>query len=153
MRDPKALEIELRIEHEIFREISREQFVIFSFEGVQGQRVAAFFDLVDDPFKFGEHCLPEQCAANVVDLPINDVSAHFWIARLAEQMMGEQFFIECRRHFGEKNRVIVILILLRFLGEPGVHRMAGLVCERVNIGKHIFLVIHEDVGRSCVTSG
>ena len=108
---------------------------------------------MDDLFKLGKHRLPEKCAANVVDLPINNVSAHFRIARLLEQMMREQFFIEGRRHFGEKNRIIVILVLLRFSREPAVHRMAGLVRERVNVGKHIFLVIHQDIRLRAVTCG
>ena len=32
-------------------------------------------------FEFCEHRLPEKRAANVVDLPVDNVSAHFRIAR------------------------------------------------------------------------
>ena len=127
--------------------------MILRFETVQGQRVAVFLNFVNDLFELGEHGLPEERAANVVDLPINDVSAHFGIARLLEQMMSQQLLIEGRCHFGQENRIIVILILLRFLREPGVHGMAGLVRQCVNIGEHVFLVIHQDVRRRAVTSG
>jgi len=55
-----------------------------------------------------------------------------------EQMMGEQFFIEVDATSAEKsgNRNPDIFAIF---GEPGGHRMPGLVRERVNIGKHIFL--------------
>ena len=67
--------------------------------------------------------------------------------------MREQFFVEGRRDLREKNRIIVVLKKLRLLREPGVHGMAGLVRERVNVGKNVVLVIHQDVGRRAVAAG
>ena len=42
----------------------------------------------------------------------------------------------------EKNRIVVVLKLLRLLREPSVHRMPSLMGERVKVGKHVFLVVH-----------
>ena len=76
---------------------------------------------MNDFFELSEHRLPKNRAANVVDLSINDVSAHLWIARLFEQMMREQLFVEGRCNLGQENRVLVILKALRLLRKPGVH--------------------------------
>src|SRR5439155_11125616 len=37
--------------------------------------------------------------------------------------------------------------------KPAVHGVAGFVRERVNIGKDVFLVIHQDVRRGAITPG
>ena len=104
-------------------------------------------------FKFSEHRLPEQCAAQFVDLPVNDVRPHLRIARCLQQMMRQQLLVERRRHFGQKNRILVILKQLRILREPTVHGVTGLMRERVNIGENVLLVIHQDVGWRPVTAG
>src|SRR5437660_11327730 len=142
MRDAQTFEIERRIEREIVREISREQIVILRLKTVEGQRVAAFFDGVNDFLELSEHRLSKKRAANVVDLPIDDVSAHFRIAGLLEEMMGEQFLVKGGGDLRQKNRVIVILIFLRFLREPTVHRMPGFMRQGVNVREYIFLVVH-----------
>ena len=68
MRDAEAFQIELGIEHEIFSKIGFEQLVIFRFENVERQRVAAFLDRVDDFLELGKHGLPEKRAAHIIDL-------------------------------------------------------------------------------------
>ena len=103
--------------------------------------------------ELGEHCLPEKRAADIVDLAIDDVGAHFRVVRLFEQMMREQFLVKCRCNFGQENRVIVILEKLRLLREPTVHRVPGLVRERVDVGEHVLFIIHQDVGGRAVTAG
>ena len=84
---------------------------------------------------------------------IDDVGAHFRIVGLLKQIMGEQFFVERARDFGEEDRIIVILKELDLVREPGVHRVPGLVSERVNVGEHIALVIHQDIRRRVVAAG
>ena len=127
--------------------------MIFRFENIERKRVAAFLDGMNDFLEFGEHRLPEKRAAQIVDLSIDDISAHLRIARLLEQMMREQLFVKRRCNLGQKNRVLVILKQLRILREPTVHGVTGFMRERVNIGKYILLVIHQDVRRLAVASG
>src|SRR6266480_7466714 len=109
MRDTQAFEIELGIEHKILGEIDFEEFVIFRFEDYQRQRIAAFLDGMNEFFEFGKHSLPEDRAAEVIDLPVDDVSPHLRIRGCLEQMMREQFFVERRGYFRQKNRILVIL--------------------------------------------
>src|SRR5580704_9912351 len=100
MRDAQTFQIELRIEDKILCEVGSEQLVILSLENIERDSVATLFDVVNDLFKLGEHCLAKKCAANVVDLTVDDVSAHFRVPRLLEQVMSQQFFVKGRRDFG-----------------------------------------------------
>src|SRR5438045_2872574 len=134
MRNAKAFQIELRIENKILREVDLEKFAVLRLENVERKRVAAFLNRVDDLLKLGEHCLPKQRAAKIVDLPVNDISAHLRIACLLEQMMAEQLFVECRRDLGQKDWVLVILTTLRFLRKPGVTRAAAFLTQRETYG-------------------
>ena len=103
--------------------------------------------------ELGEHGLAIKRPANVIDLSIYDVGAHFRIARLLQQEMSKEFFVKGASNFGQKDRVIVILKELRSDGEPGVHGVAGLVCQGINVGEHILLVIHQDIRRRVVAAG
>src|SRR4051812_29207962 len=67
--------------------------------------------------------------------------------------MREELLIERGSDCGKKDGVIVVLKSLRALGEPGMHGVAGFMGERVNVGKYIAFVIHEDVGRGAETAG
>ncbi len=96
-----------------FAEVGLKQRAIFRFENIERQRIAAFLDRVDDLLELGEHRLPEERAADVVDLAVDDVGAHLWIVGLLEQMMSEQLFVEGGGDLGEKDRIIVILKGLR----------------------------------------
>src|SRR4029453_9301942 len=104
MRDAQAFESELGIEHEILSKIGFEELVILRFENIERKRVAAFLDRMNDFLEFSKHRLPEKRAAQMGDLPVDDVSPHLRIARLLEQMMGEQLFVECRCHLSQENR-------------------------------------------------
>ena len=53
-----------------------KQLAVFAFESVERQGVARFLDRVDDLFEFGKHGLPKERAADVVDLPVDDVGPH-----------------------------------------------------------------------------
>src|SRR5581483_6026543 len=153
MRNAQAFEVQLRIEREVFGKIGFEQLVIFGLEDVERQRVAAFFDGVDDFFELRKHGLPKQCAAQLVDVSVDDVSAHPGIGGGLEQIVSEQFLVEGGGHLREENRIFVILKLLGILRKPTVHGVAGLVRQRVHVGKNVLLVIHQDVGRRAVTAG
>src|SRR4029077_17456093 len=89
MRNAQTLEIKFPIKNEIFREVSLEQLAIFHLEHVECERLSAFFDGVNDAFELSKHRLPKKSTANVIDLPVNDIGAHFRIGSLLEQMMGE----------------------------------------------------------------
>src|SRR6266850_4814846 len=65
-------------------------------------------------------------------------------------MLGQQDLVECRGHLRKKNGIMVVLIALRSLRIPGVHRMTGLVRKRIHVGKYIGLIIHHDVWRAAV---
>src|SRR5437763_8516240 len=93
MRDAETFQIKLGIEHEIFSKISFEQLVIFRFENVERQRIAAFLDGVNNFFEFGKHRLSEQGAAQIVDYAVDNVSTHLWIARGLKQMMMTQVVV------------------------------------------------------------
>src|SRR4026207_1190784 len=121
MRDAETFQIKLGIEDEIFSKISFEQLVIFRFENVERQRIAAFLDGVNDSFEFGKHGLSEQGAAQIVDFTVDDVSPHLRIVRGAKQMMRQQFLVERRRDLREKDRILVVLKELGTLREPTVH--------------------------------
>src|SRR5437899_12495270 len=123
MRDTQTLQVELRIENKIVREIDLKKFAVLRLESVEREGVAAFLDRVDNPFKLGKRRLPKQRAPKSVDLSSDDISAHFRIACLPEQLMGEQLFVECRCDLGQQHWVIVILIMLRFSRKPGLHRV------------------------------
>ena len=153
MGDAQAFQVELRIEHEVFREVGGEQFVVLGFENVERERLSAFLDGMDDSFELSEHCLPEKTAADVVDLTVDDVGAHLRIRRSFKQVMGEQLFVKRGGHFRQKDRVFVVLILLAVLRVPAVHRMPGFMGESIDVGKDVLLVIHEDVRRGIVTAG
>src|SRR5262249_4226679 len=152
MRNSQTLQIEFRIQHHPRAEISLEQVAILALENLQRKRVSTFLDRMNDLLEFGEHGLPKKCSANVIDLSIDDVGAHFWIRGLFEKMMSEQFFVKGRRDFGEKNWIIRILIELVALRVPGMHRVAGLVRQGVDVGEDVALVIHQNVGRRAVAS-
>src|ERR1700730_11668260 len=139
MRDTQAFQIKLPIKHEIFSKIDFEKFVILRFKNIERQRISAFLNGMSDFFKLSKHGLPEERAAQVVDLPVNDISPHLRIARCLEQMMREQFFIKCRGYLGQKNRILVILKQLCVLREPAVHGVTSLVRECVNIGENVLL--------------
>src|ERR1043166_1654088 len=62
-------------------------------------------------------------------------------------MMSEKLLVKCGCDVDERDRLVVILVELRPLREPSVHRMAGLVRERVNVGENVALIVHQDVGR------
>src|SRR6059058_3829327 len=127
MRNTQAFQIELEINHEILSKIGFQELMIFRFENIERKRVAAFLDGMNDFLEFGEHRLPEKRAAQIVDLSIDDISAHLRIARLLEQMMREQLFVEGRGNLRQENRVLVILKQLGFLREPGMHRVTSFV--------------------------
>src|SRR4030095_17229127 len=107
MRDAQARQIKLGLEHEILSKIGFEELAILRFENIERQRVAAFLDGMDNFFKLSEHGLTEKCAAEIVDLPIDDVRPHLRIARLLEHMLREQLFIEGRCNLRQENRVFV----------------------------------------------
>ena len=86
-----------------------KQFAIFILKYIERKRIATFLDGMEDFFEFGKHRLPEEGPTDVVDLTIDNVGSHFWISRLFEQKMGQQFFIERACDLGQKNWVIVIL--------------------------------------------
>src|SRR5678815_2285270 len=88
---------------------------------------------MDNLFKFGKHRLPEEGASKVVNFPINDVGAPFFVGGLGEKMMCEQFLVKRGGDFGEKNRVIVVLKGLGSLRKPGVHGMPCFVRECVDL--------------------
>ena len=69
-------------------EISLEERAVFGFENIERQGVAAFLDRVDDLLELGEHRLPEERAADVVDLPVDDVGAHLLVGRLSREDDG-----------------------------------------------------------------
>src|SRR5437016_8576632 len=121
MRDTQAFEIELGIEHKILGEIDFEEFVIFRFEDCQRQRIATFLDGMNEFFEFGKHGLPKKSAAEIVNLPVDDVSTHLRIRGCLKQMMCKQFFVERRGYFCQENRILVILKQLRILRKPTVH--------------------------------
>ncbi len=98
VRDSQAFQIQLRVKHNARPEISVEQLAIFAFEDIQGERIAPFLDRVNDFLELGEHRLAKKCAANVVDLAIDDVGPHLRIARLLEEMMSKELFVKGRGH-------------------------------------------------------
>ena len=67
--------------------------------------------------------------------------------------MSKQFLVKRGGHFGQENWIIIILERLRLLRKPGVHGMPGFVGQRVKLGEHVFLVIHQDVRRRAITAG
>src|SRR6476620_6412625 len=73
VRDAQAFQVQLRIEHDGGAKIGFEESVVFGFEHVERQGVAAFLDRVNDFLEFSEHRLAEKRSADVVDLGIDYV--------------------------------------------------------------------------------
>src|SRR5947208_1416661 len=67
---------------------------------------------MNDFFELGKHGLAKECAAQVVDLPVNDIGPHLRVGGCLQQMVREQLLVECRGHFGQKNRVLEYPIFL-----------------------------------------
>ena len=68
--------------------------MILGFENIERKRVAAFFDFMNDLLELGEHRLPEEGAADVVDLAVDDVGAHLFVARFLQEVMGQELFVK-----------------------------------------------------------
>ena len=117
------------------------------------RRLAGFFHGVRDLLEFGEHRLAVERAAQVVDLAVEQVGAHLRVGRFFEEVVSEEFLVEGGSDLGEEDGVVVVLIRLCVLRVPGVHGVAGLVRERVNVREHVGLVVHQDVGRVAVGAG
>ena len=49
---------------------------------------------MNDFLELGEHRLPEEGAADVVDLAVDDVGAHLFVARLLQEVMGQELFVK-----------------------------------------------------------
>src|ERR671939_184934 len=96
-------------------------------------------------FELSEHGLAKEGCPKIIDLAVNDVGTHLGIARLLQKIVGQQQFVKCARHLSQENGVVVVLKELRLLRKPGVHGMSGFVREGVNVGKHVILVVYENV--------
>ena len=109
MRDAQALQLQLRVDGEARAEVVVEQLAIGGAECIQRERLAGLLHLVGDFLELGEHGLPVDRAADVVDLAVDQIGAHLGVAGLLEQMMGEELLVEGRGDLREENRVIVVL--------------------------------------------
>ena len=102
--------------------------------------------------ELGEHRLPVDRAADVVDLPVDQVRAHRAVVRLREQMMREQLLVERAGDLREEDRVVVVW--------KGCARCAYQVCiewpascasVKTSV-KTSCLVVHQDVTAGCRNS-
>ncbi len=132
-------------------EVGVEQVPVHPLEHLKSQWAAVFLNFMHLFFKLGEHRLAKQDLPDVFDLPVDQVSPHQRFLRAFQKMMREKFFVKCRSHFGEKNRVAVVLKKLVPLRKPAMHGMPCLVGEREDMGKHIGFVVHQDIRRIPVT--
>ncbi len=73
MRDAQALQRQFVVEREVGAEIVLQQFAVDVLEALDRQRLAGFGHLVRDLLELGEHRLPDDRAADGVDLVIDQV--------------------------------------------------------------------------------
>ena len=71
MRDAEAFDFQLRIDGEIRPEVRFQQLAVFALEAIDRQRLARFGQRVRDLLELGEHRLPQDRAADGVDLAID----------------------------------------------------------------------------------
>src|SRR5258708_32282432 len=153
MRDSEALDAEFVVYHESGPEVGVEEVSIYPSEHVKRNRSTVFLNFVHLFLKLAKHRLAKQDLADVLDLPVDEVSPHQRLLGSIQKVVRKKLFIKCRSHLGEKNRVAVVLEKLMFLGEPAVHGMSCLVGLREHVGKHIGFVVHQDIRRVPVTGG
>src|SRR5690349_19023428 len=60
-------------------------------------------------------------------------------------MARQQLFVECASHFGDEDRVVVVLKRLMLGRVEAMHRMPSLVRQREHVIEHVGLVIHQDI--------
>ena len=61
---------------EVRTEVGIEQTAIRLAEGLERERLAGFLHGVDELLELGEHRLPINGAADVIDLPVDEIGAH-----------------------------------------------------------------------------
>src|SRR6478672_13078692 len=90
-------------------EVSLKQFAILAFKDLERECAPGLLDGMNHFLELCEHRLPVKRSANVVDLPVDNVSAHFRVAGFFQQKMGEQFLVKGAGNFRQENWVIVVL--------------------------------------------
>ena len=115
------------------------------------QRLAGFGHGVRDLLELGEHRLPDDRAADVVDLAVDQVGPLPVVAGVCQQVVAQQFLVERAGDLGDEDRVAVVLVRLVLGRVPGVHRVPGLVGQREHVVEHVRLVVHQDVRRAVVS--
>jgi hypothetical protein len=153
MRDSEALDAEFVVYYESGPEIGVEKVSVHPSKNIKRQWSTIFLNFVHLFLKLGKHRLAKEDLADVLDLPVDEVSPHQRLLGSVQKMVRKELFVKCRSHFGEKNRVAIILEKLMFLSEPAVHGMSCLVGKREHVGKDVGFVVHQDIRRLPVTGG
>jgi len=101
MRDAQALERQLVVEREVRAEVFFQQFAIDRLERLDRQGLAGFGHVVGDFFELGEHRLPDDRAADVVDFAVEQIGPLLVVGGVLEHVVREQFLVERAGHFGD----------------------------------------------------
>src|ERR1700722_13412114 len=109
MWNSEAFDTEFLIDFETRPEIGLKQVAVNFAESIEGQGAAVVLDFVHLFFELGEHGLPKQDLANVLDLAVDEVSPHRRFLGAFLKIVGEEFFVKCGGYFREKDRVAVVL--------------------------------------------
>ena len=133
MRDAQALQFQKFIDHDSGTEVGIEKSSVDHAEALECQGRSGLLLGMDRLFEFGKHRLPEEGAAQIVNLAIDQVGLHRAICRFSEKMLGEQDLIERRGHLGQENGIVVGLEIPGTGGIPGMHRVTRLMSQRVDV--------------------
>src|SRR5258708_20858287 len=153
MRDSEAIDAEFVVHYESGPEIGVEKVSVPPSKNIKRQWSTIFLNFVHLFLKLGKHRLAKEDLADVLDLRVDEVSRHQRLLGSVQKMVRKELFVKRRSHFGEKNRVAIILEKLMFLSEPAMHGMSCLVGKREHVRKDVGFVVHQDIRRFPVTGG
>ncbi len=88
---------------------------------------------MDNLLKLRKHRLTEDRAPELFEIMVEQEQSHRLIRGLLEQMVEQQAFIQCGRHFGQENTIAGIHMRLVLKAVPGMQRVTHLMGQ----GKHV----------------
>src|SRR5262245_32805680 len=109
MRNAKAFQFKLFVDDKVGTEIQIEQFAVFRFDAIDGEWLAGLDERMRNLLKLGKHRLANDCAANGIDLAIDEVRPLLSSLAALHHVTAQQLFVERARHFGDKDGVLVRL--------------------------------------------
>ena len=111
------------------------EIVIDLVERCGRQRLARSVEIVRLALELCEQRLPVERRAEALEEVVEDVCAALFVRLGLQQILGQQDLVDRRGDLGDHDAVIVVDIILRRIGEPGVHGVAQLMRQRERVAQ------------------